>query len=73
VIESIDNRRLARVAKLAGAPEDKAAGLEIHVRVGELAIEDQPHYTIHAESSGELSYALEYARANSGIVAIVRS
>lgn len=73
IIESIDNRRLARVAKLAGAPEDKAAGLEIHVRVGELATEDQPLYTIHAESPGELNYALEYAGANSGIVAIARS
>ena len=32
-VERIDNRRLARVAKLAGAPEDKTAGLELHVRV----------------------------------------
>ena len=73
IIEGIDNRRLARVAKLAGAPEDKAAGLEIHVRLGEPATEDQPLYTIHAESPGELSYALEYAGANPGIVAIARS
>ena len=28
----IDNRKLARLAKLAGAPDDKAAGVDLHVR-----------------------------------------
>lgn len=34
-IEAIDNRRIAKLAKLAGAPDDKAAGVELHVRLGE--------------------------------------
>jgi thymidine phosphorylase len=33
-VSRIDNRRLARVAKLAGAPHDPSAGLVLHARVG---------------------------------------
>ena len=67
----IDNRRLAKVAKLAGAPEDNAAGVEIHISVGERVSPQQPLYTIHAESPGELSYALAYAHANPDIIGVV--
>lgn len=60
-IDGIDNRRLARIAKLAGAPDAKAAGLELHVRFGDRVELGQPVFTIHAETPGELSYASEYA------------
>jgi thymidine phosphorylase len=66
-IASVDNRRLARVAKLAGAPDAKAAGIEVHVRLNETIEADQPLYTIHAEAPGELAYALDYATANATI------
>ncbi len=65
---SIDNRRLAKLAKLAGAPEAKAAGLELHVRLGTHVERSQPLYTVHAEAVGELDYALQYARANRDII-----
>ena len=68
-----DNRRLAKVAKLAGAPDDTAAGLELHVRLGERVEAGQPLYTVHAESSGELAYALAFARANPDIIGLVAS
>ena len=63
----IDNRRLAKVAKLAGAPEDKAAGLDLHVRIGTRVRVGEPLCTIHAQSAGELAYAMAYATANSDI------
>jgi thymidine phosphorylase len=66
-IVAVDNRRLARVAKLAGAPDDKAAGVELHVSLGEEIERGHPLYTIHAETPGELEYALEYALANPDI------
>lgn len=72
-VSAIDNRRLARVAKLAGAPDDKAAGLELHVALeGEVAA-GEPLYTVHAESPGELTYSLDYVAANEGIVEITES
>ena len=67
VILSIDNRRLARVAKLAGAPRAAAAGLELHARLGRKVEPGEPLYTLHAEAPGELAYALEYL-ASSGPV-----
>jgi thymidine phosphorylase len=63
VVSNIDNRRLARVAKLAGAPHDPVAGLVVHVRLGETVEPGTPLYTIHAEAPGELAYAREYARS----------
>lgn len=68
-IVSVDNRRLARVAKLAGAPAAPAAGLEIHVKLGDHVDVDQPLYTIHADTAGELNYAREFAETN-GIIKI---
>jgi len=67
-IAAIDNRRLAKLAKLAGAPEAKAAGLELHVRLDTHVEPSQPLYTLHAEALGELDYALQYARANRDIL-----
>jgi len=59
-VESIDNRRLARIAKLAGAPISKTAGVDIHVRVGDRAEPGIAVLTVHAEAPGEMAYALDY-------------
>jgi thymidine phosphorylase len=72
-ITALDNRLLAKIAKLAGAPEDKAAGICLHVRIGDRIETGQPLYTIHAESPGELSYALNYAAANPGALRVDES
>ena len=70
LVQAIDNRRIARLAKLAGAPDDKAAGIDMHVVVGDRIALGQPLCTVHADSPGELAYALDYAAANRDIVAI---
>jgi thymidine phosphorylase len=69
-IATIDNRRLARVAKLAGAPRAPASGLEIHVELGDVVSCDQPLVTLHAETRGELDYAQRYLAANPDILAL---
>jgi thymidine phosphorylase len=69
-IAAIDNRRIGQLAKLAGAPEDKAAGLELHVRIGEKVQPGSPLCTVHAESQGELAYAMAYAGTNSDMFQI---
>jgi thymidine phosphorylase len=69
-ITRIDNRRLARVAKLAGAPRDPAAGLQLHVRLGDRVEAGQPLLTVHSEAAGELEYALRYATSPGEIFAI---
>lgn len=71
-IKRIDNRRLSRLAKLAGAPLDQAAGIDLHTRVGAAIDLGQPLFTIHAESEGQLSYALDYLALNKDIIKIGR-
>lgn len=60
LVDAIDNRQLSQIAKLAGAPRSKAAGIELHVVLGANVRIGQPLYTIHSETKGELNYALSY-------------
>lgn len=69
-IVSMDNRRLSRLGKLAGAPAAAAAGIELHVRAGDRVEPGQPLFTIHAETTGELAYAGEYLDAQGPVVAL---
>ena len=66
----IDNRKLARLAKLAGAPDVKAAGIFMEVRLGQIVERGQPLLHVHAETAGELAYALEYAVTAGDIVQV---
>jgi thymidine phosphorylase len=70
VLTFIDNRRLARIAKLAGAPRAPAAGLELHARLGSRVEAGAPLFTLHAAASGELAYAFAYARQNLDVFAL---
>jgi thymidine phosphorylase len=70
VCTAIDNRRIAQVAKLAGAPRDVTAGIELHVHLGDSVERGAPLYTVHAESRGELEYALSYASRRADIVRV---
>ena len=63
-IVQVNNRTVARLAKLAGAPDEKAAGVEMHVRLGDEVSKGQPLLSVHAQAPGELAYALDYAAAN---------
>lgn len=72
-IVAIDNRRLAQAAKLAGAPDAKAAGLELHTPIGWRVEKDTPLFTLHAETRGELAYALDYIDSHSPIIEIEKT
>jgi thymidine phosphorylase len=66
-VAGIDSRKLARTAKLAGAPTAPTAGIELHVRLGERVAHGAPLFTLHAEAPGELDYALQYVGAHPAI------
>jgi thymidine phosphorylase len=69
-VVAIDNRKIAKLAKLAGAPDAKAAGVTLQVKLGDRVETGAPLCTVHAQAPGELSYALDYAAANPAIIAI---
>jgi thymidine phosphorylase len=70
IVRSIDNRAVALLAKLAGAPMAKSAGLDLLVGVGQRVERGQPLFALHAEAPGELAYALEHARHGVTAVAV---
>jgi len=69
-VACIDNRQLSRVAKLAGAPLAPLAGLTLEARLGDAVAAGQPLFTVHAQSRGELAYALEYVSRHPRIVEV---
>ncbi|MBY0479694.1 MAG: thymidine phosphorylase family protein [Chitinophagaceae bacterium] len=64
IISEIDNRKIARIAKLAGAPDSAEAGIDFLVQLNQDIGSGQPLFTIHANSPGELEYAYEYYKQN---------
>ncbi|MFZ3117988.1 MAG: thymidine phosphorylase family protein [Variovorax sp.] len=70
VVDAIDNRVLARSAKLAGAPKQALAGVEVQARIGDTVERGQPVFSLHAESPGELAYALAYVESVAPIFSI---
>ena len=66
-VAAIDNRVLSRAAKLAGAPKAPAAGVDVHVRLGDIVGPGQPLFTLHAQAPGELAYALQYVASRPAI------
>ena len=72
-VDSINTFYVAKLAKLAGAPRAKAAGVDLHVKLGDLVKKGQPLYTIHAETSGQLEYALQFvAHPENHLIGIVK-
>ena len=69
-VVAIDNRKLATLAKLAGAPRAAAAGVRFFAPLGSRLEVGQPILSIHADTPGELAYALEYAEAQSNLVTV---
>lgn len=70
VLIGIDNRKLARLAKLAGAPFSLNAGLRLHANVGSKVTQGSKLFTLFSDSQGEMNYALDYYRNNIQILQI---
>jgi len=65
-ITDIDNLQMAHIARLAGAPMDPGAGVDLHRKLGEQVKKDEPLYTIHAEFAADFYFACEAATEESG-------
>jgi len=65
-VAAIDNQQMARIARLAGAPMDKGAGVDLYKKVGDKVTKGEPLYGIHAEFDADFAFACEAAAHNSG-------
>lgn len=69
-IRNIDNRLIARIAKLVGAPDSSKAGIDLHISLNDRIEKGQPLMTIYAESTGQLNYALHYYHSHQDVILI---
>ncbi|HEX5776630.1 MAG TPA: thymidine phosphorylase family protein, partial [Caulobacteraceae bacterium] len=65
-IEAVDCLRVAQIARLAGAPTDPGAGLELLKRKGEAVRAGEPLYRIHGLDPSDFGFAREAADEISG-------
>ncbi|MEZ5668256.1 MAG: thymidine phosphorylase family protein [Alphaproteobacteria bacterium] len=67
IVSAIDCHRLARIARLAGAPIDKGAGIDLLKKIGERVRDGEPVYRIHSCVASDFDFARALAAEGSGI------
>ncbi|SHN12000.1 thymidine phosphorylase [Cyclobacterium lianum] len=70
IVERIDTRKIAKLAKLAGAPKSPKAGVLFNAPLNKQVKKGDVLLAIYAEAKGELDYALEYYRSQTQIIVI---
>lgn len=61
-VVGMNNPSLVSLARLAGAPQDHGAGIQLHAKTGERVDRGQPIFTIHADRPWRLKLAVEEGR-----------
>jgi AMP phosphorylase len=61
-IIEMNNRSLITLARIAGAPHDRGAGILLHAKKGKLIKVGEPLFTIYADRSWRLQNAIEEGR-----------
>lgn len=70
MVAYFNNRFLARLASLAGAPNARSAGMDLHVALGDQVQAGDPLFTLYAEAPGELAYALDFLNGHTDVIRI---
>jgi AMP phosphorylase len=66
-VEVVFNKTIVKIARTAGAPKDKGAGVYLHKKRGEVVKEGDPIITIYAEKEWKLDNAIDIAMQESPI------
>jgi thymidine phosphorylase len=69
-ISHIDNIAIARIARMAGTPADKPAGILLHKHAGDVVAKGEQLYTLYSESEEKLKYAIELIHQSSGFLIV---
>ena len=67
IIEKIDSTQISGIARSAGAPMDKSAGIDLLVRVGDKVVAGAPLYLIHGSVDNDVRIAVERSESDTGI------
>ncbi len=66
LVAAIDNLQLARIARLAGAPQVLGAGVDLLHKVGDPVQAGQPLYRLHAQYAADLGFARDLTARDTG-------
>ena len=67
VVVEMDCFRLGRIARLAGAPMDKGAGIDLFKKVGDNVAKGEPLYRIHSCFESDFDFAIKMASVDHGV------
>ena len=66
VVTHIDNFQTAKIARIAGAPMDKKAGVDLFKKLGDSVTKGEALFQIYAEFPADFKFATKLAQQNSG-------
>lgn len=66
VVTAIDNFQMARIARLAGAPMDKGAGVDLLKKLGDPVTKGELLYRVHAQFPSDFRFARSMVESDSG-------
>ena len=66
VVTGIDNLQVAQIARLAGAPKVRAAGVDLRCKLGGVVSEGDVLYRVHASYPADLEFARQATVRHSG-------
>jgi thymidine phosphorylase len=66
VVAGIDNLQIARVARLAGAPKVRSAGVDLFCKLGDTVTEGDTLYRVYAGYSADLEFARQACMRSTG-------
>lgn len=66
VVTHIDNFQTAKIARIAGAPMEKKAGVDLLKKLGDKVAKGEPLFRIHAEFEADFLFAKSLAKQNTG-------
>jgi thymidine phosphorylase len=67
VVSAVDCLRIATIARLAGAPTDPGAGLDLLAKIGDRVRAGQPVYRLYASEPSDFAFAVDAADRDSGV------
>ena len=68
VVINIDNLQMSKIARIAGAPMDKKAGVDLLKKLGDPVSKGELLYRIYAEFPSDFKFTQNLARHNNGYV-----
>ncbi|MBE9559840.1 MAG: thymidine phosphorylase family protein [Proteobacteria bacterium] len=66
VVINIDNLQMSHIARFAGAPIDKGAGVDLFKKLGDSVKKGEPLYRIYAEFPSDFNFSVALCERNSG-------